>query len=854
MPLRIKLARKAPSANRAPKKKSTRQSEMPYKRIAIFAGAGLAAVLLAGFIFVAVEYAHFARLTDEKLTHGVFPDTSLLYAAPQVVGIGDPGTPLELAARLRESGYGEDARTNLTGWYHLRPDAIEIFPGDRSFTDAEPGVLKFEDGEISSIIALSDNTPRTEYTLEPELLSTLYDKNREKRRLVKYEDIPPVLVHAVISIEDKRFFQHSGFDPLRIAKAIFVDIREHRKGQGASTITQQLARNLWLNGRKTFRRKFDELLITIHLERKLTKEKIFEYYANQVPLGRRGSFAISGFGEAAQAFFGKDIRQLTLPEAATLAGLVQEPSRRNPVRWPERAKNRRNVVLRQMLDNGYISKSQYEDAIQAPMVITKQGSESADAPFFVDLVNDRLNDNFEDRDFQDSGSKVYTTLDPDLQRDAVESVTEGLQEVEKMMARRRKKGAPVEEPQAALICLDPHTGEIKALVGGRNYAASQLDHVVANRPSGSIFKPFVYAAALNTGLWDQPNPITTSTLFADEPHTFMYDGKPYEPVDYHHSQWLGDVTVRAAFAKSLNVPAVEIAEQTGYGAVADLAHKAGLDEIAATPSMALGAYDVTPLQMAQAYTIFANDGTMVEPRFISHIADKSGNDVWSSQPQTKKLLDPRVNFLVVSLMQEVLRSGTGAGVHARGFNLPAAGKTGTEHDAWFAGFTSKLLCIVWVGLDDYHDLKLEGAQAALPIWSDFMMRAHKHRAYRDVQPFIIPEGIVSAEIDEQSGALATSACPHDQLRTEYYLVGTQPVQLCQLHQGGSTEIAGWAPAPTTIQTAAGPAVLPPPPAAPAYGQQAVPAAPGQPVDVNAQQNDKDKKKHGFFDKLKSIFK
>jgi penicillin-binding protein 1B len=270
--------------------------------------------------------------------------------------------------------------------------------------------------------------------------------------------------------------------------------------------------------------------------------------------------------------------------------------------------------------------------------------------------------------------------------------------------------------------------------------------------------------------------------------------------------------------------------------------------------MALGAYDVTPLQMAQAYTIFANDGTMVEPRFITHIADKSGNDVWSSQPQTKKLLDPRVNFLVVSLMQEVLRSGTGAGVHARGFNLPAAGKTGTEHDAWFAGFTSKLLCVVWVGLDNYHDLKLEGAQAALPIWADFMTRAHKHRAYRDVQPFIIPEGIVSAEIDEQSGTLATSACPRDQLRTEYYLVGTQPVQLCQLHQGGSTEIAGWAPAPTTVQTSAGPAVLPTPPTPPAYGQQQAAAVPGQPSDPNAPQNNNDKKKHGFFDKLKSIFK
>src|SRR5581483_11320895 len=335
-------------------------------------------------VVVSFDYAKYARLTDEKLAQGPFPNSSLLYAAPQLVGVGDKGTPLQFAAKLRESGYVEDARTNPRGWYHLRPEALEIFPASGAYAGAEPGVLRFEDGKISSIIGLSDNTERTEYTIEPQLLSSLYDKNREKRRLVKYDDIPPVLVKAVISIEDKHFFQHSGFDPIRILKAVFIDVREHRNAQGASTITQQLARNLWLDSRKTWTRKFDELLITIHLERKLTKQKIFEYYANQVDLGRRGSFAIRGFGEAAQAYFGKDIRQLTLPEAATLAGLIQEPSFRNPVRWPERAKARRNVVLKQMLDNGYISQSQYAAAAAAPVVVARQGIESADAPYFVD--------------------------------------------------------------------------------------------------------------------------------------------------------------------------------------------------------------------------------------------------------------------------------------------------------------------------------------------------------------------------------------------------------------------------------------------------------------------------------------
>lgn len=833
MPIRIKLARKA---------RADRRPSIPLKKIILF---GSVAVIAFIFTVVGLMYAKYARLADEKLAQGPFPKSSLLYAAPEVVGIGDRATPLAYAARLRESGYGEDVRANTVGWFHVRPDAIEVFPGPASYSGSEPAVIRFRDGKIASILSLSDNNSRTEYTLEPQIISSLYDKNREKRRLVKYDDIPPVLVHAVISIEDKRFFEHSGFDPVRIVKAMFVDVRERRNAQGASTITQQLARNLWLDPRKTFTRKFDELLITIHLERRLTKQKIFEYYANQVDLGRRGSFAIRGFGEAAQAYFGKDIRQLTLPEAATLAGLIQEPSYRNPVRWPGRAKARRNVVLKLMLDNVYITQSQYEAAVAAPMAIAKQGIESADAPYFVDMVNAELGDDLEDRDFQDSSSKIYTTLDPDLQRDAGEAITAGMREVEAALAKRRKSGTPIEEPQVALICLDPHTGEVKALIGGTNYGVSQLNHVVAKRPSGSIFKPFVYAAALNTGLAGGPNVITPSTALLDEPRTFYYGGQTYEPVDFHHSDWNGTVTVSEALAKSLNVPTVEVAEETGYGVVADLAHKVGLEDIQPTPAEALGAYDVTPLQIAAAYTMFANGGVMVKPRFVSKIVDSRGVGVWASQPESTKILDPRVNFLMISLMEEVLRSGTGAGVRARGFVLPAAGKTGTSHDAWFAGFTTKLLCIVWVGLDDYQDIKLEGAKAALPIWTEFMKRAHKHRAYRDVSDFQVPDGVVSAQIDPLTGQLATSACPKP--ITEYYLVGTQPSQFCSLHRGGSTEIAGWdlsAPSPPVIAASNSP--NPPQVAAP---------LPPNPSDTMAQDQHKPgKSKKGFFDKLKSIFK
>jgi penicillin-binding protein 1B len=813
----------------------------------ILAAAVLAFLCVAALGFF---YHKYAKLSDQKLLAGPFPNTALLYAAPVQVGIADPGSPAEIAAMLRESGYGEDVRQNRQGWFHLRPDAIEIFPGPDSYFEAEPGVIRFAKGQVQSIISLRDNGGRTEYDLEPRMLSSLFDKNREKRRLVKFADIPPVLVNAVVSVEDKRFFQHSGFDPIRIVKAVFVDLREMRNAQGASTLTQQLAKMFWLDSRKTVGRKLAEMLITAHLEQKLTKQQIFEYYANEVDLGRRGSFEIRGFGEASQAYFGKDIRQLTLAEAALLAGLGQQPSARNPIRWPDRAKTRRNVVLGLMKDNGYITPSQYESAAAAPLVIARTGIESTDAPYFVDMINEQLADQFAQRNFQDNGFRVYTTIDLDLQRDAAEAVVEGMKDVDAIMARRNKKDGGNEEAQVAILCADPHTGEVKAMIGGRNYGMSQLNHAIAKRPSGSVFKPFVYAAALSSGLNGSATVLTASTIFQDEPRTFMWDGKPYEPTNYHN-QWNGQVTLRDALAHSLNVPTVEVAEATGYGAVADLAHKAGLNEdIRPTPAMALGAYDVTPMEMLGAYSVFANKGIWVRPRLIDRVRDNTGSDIWENTIEQKPVLDPRVTYLMVSLLEEVLRTGTGAGVRARGFTPPAAGKTGTSHDAWFAGFTSKLLCIVWVGLDDYKDLKVEGAKAALPVWTEFMKRAHRHRAYRDVTNFTAPDGVVSVQIDPLSGELATGACPG--ARNEYYLVGTQPTQFCHLHRGG-TQFAGWE---QPAAPAAGNAVVGAPGGRPnpvAVVAARTPGAAAQDPPPVAPPDDPKKKKKGLIDRLKGIF-
>jgi penicillin-binding protein 1B len=351
------------------------------------------------------------------------------------------------------------------------------------------------------------------------------------------------------------------------------------------------------------------------------------------------------------------------------------------------------------------------------------------------------------------------------------------------------------------------------------------------------------------------NAVTASTLFSDTPQTFNFDGQSYSPTDYHKEAWEGDVTVRTAFIKSLNVPAIEVADRAGYKNVADFAHKLGLADVRATPSMALGTYQVTPLDMAGAYTTFANNGVYVKPELISRIVDKDGKEIWSAHPAAKKLLDPRVNFVVVSLMEDVLRSGTGAGVRARGFDLPAAGKTGTSHDAWFAGFTSRLLCVVWVGLDDYQDIKMQGKDAALPIWTAFMKRAHQHRAYRDVIDFPIPDGVVMAQVDTATGSLATNACPQEDVRNEYYLAGTQPVQFCATHMGGTSQFANWENLPSAPPMGSGAA----PGAVTANPNLPAPTLSQLQPDLNADGSTQpknvkdDKKKKGLFEKLKSIF-
>ena len=392
--------------------------------------------LAAGVGIFAYYYVHYGRLIEDKLAAGPFASTSRLYAAPRPVMVGDDGQLDEIASYLHHCGYSE-SNTNRIGWYHLRPDAIEINPGPDAY-DSEGATIKVEKTKVTQIISLRDHTQRTRFMLEPELMTNLFDRARVKRRLVRYEEIPPVMVNALLSAEDKNFFHHNGFDPVGIVRAAYVDVKQRRNGQGASTITQQLAKTLWLSPDRTWTRKLQETLITLYLEHLLSKEKILEYYANSVYLGNVGSFSINGFGEGSQAYFGKDLKMITLPEAAALAGLINSPHRRNPFYYPEEAKKRRNVVLNLMRENGQISQRDLEDANAAPLHVTREAAESTDAPYFVDLVNQTLQSRFQDRDFQSTSYRVYTTLDMNLQRDAVMAVREGIKETDTQWKRRNK--------------------------------------------------------------------------------------------------------------------------------------------------------------------------------------------------------------------------------------------------------------------------------------------------------------------------------------------------------------------------------------------------------------------------------
>jgi len=752
---------------------------------------GFSSQLLRGFLLVALVcviigaavfgyfYVHYQHVVDDRLAAGpLLSNSTQIYAAPREVRPGQKLTASAIAADLRKAGYNNNPKI---GTFKLNNDNIFIKPGAESYHSTDGATINTSGGVVQKITA-ENGVALAAYDLEPQLITALSeDKNRTKRRLVTYKDIPLRMVQAVTAIEDRRFFDHGGVDYVRIGKCAIKDVLSQRMSCGGSTLTQQLARGFFLTPEKRIKRKLIEILITFQLESRFSKQQIFEMYANEVNLGQRGSYAINGFGEAAQTYFGKNLRQLDTAECALLAGMIQSPNRLNPYRHPERAMARRNVVLDSMVETGAITASEASRYKAEPMHLAPPNLDASEAPYFVDLVHDQLVRKIGDQDLSHESLRIYTSLDPDLQRAASEAVELGMKDVDELVRKKHKKNATnITYPQVSLIAINPHTGQVLALVGGRNYTASQLNHAVASRPTGSIFKPFVYAAAYNTslnGLSLGGNGVfTATTLLNDDATTFMFNGKPYAPGNMVRGEYPGMVTATDALDHSLNIATIALAQMVGFENVAALARASGIVNARGTPSVAIGTYNATPIDMAGAYTVFANNGVHLDPWMLASVRNANGDIVADFSPQARQVMDPRAAFLTQSMMENVMNHGTGLSARRHGFTAPAAGKTGTEHDAWFVGYTSNLICIVWVGNDDYTDIKLQGADAAAPIWAEFMNRAIKLPQYSDVKPFTPPEGVTIARLDKVTNLLADASCPQDY--TAAFLDGTAPQNYC----------------------------------------------------------------------------
>lgn len=823
-------------------------SRDPAVRIALSVFVALA---VAFTVVSSYYYVKYDRIIARRFKGQVFSNSAKIYAIPARLYLGEKIDLREIVAQLRQAGYADTDGKSPIGNYQLLSDGIEVDPGPESYHSPDPATIHISNGKVDSITGKSGDLEA--YELEPEMITSLFDaEQRSKRQVVKYNDLPKVLIDAVLAIEDRRFFEHSGVNFVRMAEVAWIDLTHQRYAQGSSTLTMQLSRGFFLTPEKTVRRKLTEMLIAEELERKFSKQQIFEIYANWVDLGQRGSFAISGFAEASQAYFNKDLKDLTLPEAALLAGIIQRPSYLSPYRHPERAQERRNLVLDSMVETHAITKEQAERAKAAPLKLAPPNVEASDAPYFIDLVRDSLIAKLNERELNDQSDRIYTTLDPNLQKAAAQAVENGMKLVDAQVAKRRTKRVkigknkyetkiePGPQAQVALIAMDPHTGEVLALVGGRNYAFSQLNHAVAKRPTGSIFKPFVYAAAMNTALNGTTPVLTPASIVVDQPETFAYGDQIYEPRNYKE-EYHGEVTARYALAMSLNNATVEVAQEVGYDKVADLAKAAGITSVKPTPAMALGAYDATPLDMAAAYTVFANGGTRISPVMINSVRNSNGDVVMDFHPEKREVLDPRVAFVMTDMMAGVLNFGTGFDVRGRyAFNAPAAGKTGTSHDGWFAGYTSNLLCIIWVGYDDYSDIRLSGAQTALPIWAEFMKKATALPQYSNVKAFTQPSGVVDVQLDKTTNLLATSACP--QTYSAAFIAGTEPNTTCD-QPGG---VHGFF---SRIFGLGNDKALPPP--KPIGASQ-----PGASADrdSNSEAADPNKKKKGLFGKITGIFK
>jgi penicillin-binding protein 1B len=716
--------------------------------------------VICAFIIVAVVataaafaylYSHYSKIVDARLASGYLTSRAGIYAAPRVLRAGQRLTPERLGEALRRAGYVEGEASRVwAGRFKIESDSVEIRPSeDREDDNSARGVVRVSFDRRGQIASLTgDGSPLDSYTLDPEALTSDPVEKTAERAALSYGEVPTVLRDAVLSIEDRRFFEHGPVDLWGIARAVFSwDDDNQDFKQGGSTITQQLVKNTYLTPERTLERKFREAALASVIESRMSKEDIFALYCNEIYLGQRGSVAVRGVRQAARVYFGKDLKDLSLAEAAAIAGMIQSPGRYAPDRHAEDARTRRNVVLGVMLRDGRVTREAARAAADESVRVAPTERTDATAPYFIDYVNRFVESRLPSSDAVGAqGLRVYTTIDLELQQLAEEAIARQTERLEKVFKGRR--------PQAALVALDPRTGRVLAMVGGTSYAESQLNRVTdARRQPGSIFKPVVYAAAMEGGI----SPLTLST---DAPREFTYDVRAkYRPANYGGGFSMRDVTLRTGLVRSLNVVTVDVALRAGLTRVAALAERLGLPKPEAYPSLALGTTEATPLEVATAYTAFAEEGRVVRPNPVARIDGAGGRALLEETfVSAEQVLKPSTAYMLTDMLSAVVDHGTARAARGAFKGIAVAGKTGTSRDGWFAGFTPNLVCVVWVGFDDGEELNMTGAEAALPAWTEFVKNATELRPELGGRAFDRPSAMTTVEIDPETGQLASASC------------------------------------------------------------------------------------------------
>ncbi len=737
--------------------------------------------------YVVVLYFHGAWRIESYLRSQPWSLPSTLYAEAPLLRIGMPIKSKTLVDYFRQLNYHKHAANQsvIDGTYVVSSNGI-IFQ-KRQLYDKQPKYhpirVDIKSDRISRIVDLETLRQLNTFALEPYPIRVFFGKDIEKRSLISYDEIPKSMIDAVVAIEDRRFYRHAGIDFQGIARALWNNLSDDKTSQGGSTITQQLAKNIFLTREKSIQRKLHEVILATLLESRLSKEKILELYLNEIYLGQQGAIAIHGIGEASRFYFAKDAQHLSTAEAALLAGMIQAPSALNPYHHRDLAKKRRDTVLFAMQDQKYISENQYLQLVKSPIVVRQLDTRIDAAPYFSDMVKSQLIQKYDEKTLYSKNLSIFSTLNLEMQQAAEQALSNGLKKID--AARYSKNGKNV---QGSLIALEPQTGYIRALVGGRSYAQGQYNRVTqASRQPGSSFKPVVYAVALEQAFSSLRSVrvsssngrfFTPATLVRDEPWLLSYSNKQWEPKNYD-GYYHGNVTLRTALAHSLNVPTAKLGSELGWKNILNVAEEFGFTNIKPYPSLALGAFETSPWQMAEAYTVFANQGLKTDLSMVKSINDSKGEALQKNKIESRRILHPQTAFLITDMLQSAMLYGTAASSQRSGFTRPAAGKTGTTdnfHDAWFAGYTPQLLCIVWVGYDDNTSIDMNGAQAALPIWLDFMKKA---MARYPEENFEVPDGIVLRRIDPTNGQLANDSCPVS--INEIFIKGTEPQEYCDEH-------------------------------------------------------------------------